>query len=46
MEELIFLVPVPMLRDQYNDDEADDVGVPGGMTRDGKEMLVSDVETR
>ena len=56
MEELIFFMPVPVLRDRSNDDEVDDVRVPGGVTRDGKEMLVwkclsnvlssRDVETR
>ena len=56
MEELIFLMPVPVLRDRSSDDEVDDVRVPGGVTRDGKEMLVwkcitdvlssRDVETR
>ena len=40
MEELIFLVPVPMLRDQSSDDKVDDVRVPWGVSRDGKEMLV------
>ena len=40
MEELIFLVPVPMLWDQSSDDEVDDVRVLGGVTRDGEEMLV------
>ena len=40
MEELIFLVSVPVLRDQSSDDELDDVPVPGGVTRDGEEMLV------
>ena len=56
MEELIFLMSVPVLRDRSSDDEVDDVRVPGGVTRDGKEMLISkcisdvlssrDVETR
>ena len=40
MEELNFLMPVPMLRDRSSDDEVDDVRVPGGVTYDGKEMLV------
>ena len=40
MEELFFLVSVPVLRDRSSDDEVDDVRVPGGMTRDGEEMLV------
>ena len=56
MEELIFLMSVPVLRDQSSDDEVDDVRIPGGMSRDGDEMLVwkcifnvlssRDVETR
>ena len=56
MEELIFLVSVPVLRDRSSHDEADDVRVPGGVARDGEEMLVwkclpdvlssRDVETR
>ena len=56
MEELIFLMPVPVLRDLSSDDEVDDVRVPGGTTLDGEEMLVCkcitdvlsswDVETR
>ena len=56
MEELIFFMPVPVLRDQSSDEEVDDVRVPGGVTRDGEEMLVwkcitdvlssRDVETR
>ena len=56
MEELIFLVLVPVLRDRSSYDEVDDVRVPRGVTRDGKEMLVwkclsdvlssRDVETR
>ena len=56
MEELIFLMPVPVLRDRSSDDEVDDVRVVGGVTRDGEEMLVwkcitdvlssRDVETR
>ena len=40
MEELIFLVPVPMLWDRSGDDEVDDVRIPGGVSRDGEEMLV------
>ena len=40
MEELIFLMPVPVLRDRSSDDEVDDVHVPGGVTQDGEEMLV------
>ena len=56
VEELIFLVPIPMLRDRSSEDEVDDVRVPGGVSRDGEEMLVwkcisdvlssRDVETR
>ena len=56
MEELLFLIPISVLRDRSSDDEVDDVCVPGGVTRDGKEMLVwkcvtdvsssRDVETR
>ena len=56
VEELIFLVSILVLRDRSSDDETDDVHVPGGVTRDGEEMLVSkcvydvlssrDVETR
>ena len=40
MEEFIFLMLIPVLRDQSSDDEVDDVCIPGGVTRDGKEMLV------
>ena len=40
MEELIFFMPIPVLRDRSSDDEVDDVSVRGGVTRDGKEMLV------
>ena len=40
MEELIFFVSIPVLRDRFSDDEVDDVCVPGGVTRDGEEMLV------
>ena len=40
MEELIFLMPILVLRDRSSDDEVEDVCVPGGVTRDGKEMLV------
>ena len=40
MEEYIFLILVPMLRDRSSEDEVDDVRVPGGVTRDGEEMLV------
>ena len=40
VEELIFLMPVPMLQDQSSNDEVDDVRLPGGVTRDGEEMLV------
>ena len=56
VEELIFLVSVPVLRDRCSHDEVDDVRVPGGVTRDGEEVLVwkglsdvlssRDVETR
>ena len=56
MEELIFLMPVPMLRDRSSDDEVDDMRVPGGVSWDGEEMLIwkcisdvlssRDVETR
>ena len=56
VEELIFLVSVPVLRDRSSDDEVDDVCVLGDVTRDGEEMLVwkclsdvlssRDVETR
>ena len=56
MEELIFLMPVPVLQDPSSDDEVDDVRVSGGVTRDGEEVLVwkyisdvlssRDVETR
>ena len=56
MEELIFLVSVPVLWDRSSDDEVDDVCLLGGVTRDDKEMLVwkcisdvlssRDVETR
>ena len=40
VEELIFLMPVSVLRDRSSDDKVDDVGVLGGVTRDGEEMLV------
>ena len=40
VEELIFLVSVPVLRDRSSHDEVDDVRVPGGVTREGEEMLV------
>ena len=40
IEEHIFLMLIPMLRDRSSDDEVDNVCVLGGMTRDGKEMLV------
>ena len=40
MEELIFLMSIPVLRDRSSDDEVDDVRVPGGVTRDDEEMLV------
>ena len=38
VEELIFLVPFPMLWDRSCDDEVDDVHVPEGVTRDGEEI--------
>ena len=40
MQELIFLMPVPVLRDQSSDDEVEDVRVSRGVARDGEEMLV------
>ena len=56
MDELIFLVSVPVLRDRSSDDEVDDVRVLGGVSHDGEEMLIwkcisdvlssRDVETR
>ena len=56
MEELIFLMPVPVLRDRSSHDEVDDVRILGGVNRDGEEMLIwkcvsdvlssRDVETR
>ena len=56
MEELIFFMPIPVLRDRCSDNEVDDVCVPRGVPLDGKEMLVwkcvtdvfssRDVETR
>ena len=56
MEELIFLMPIPVLWDRSSEDEVDDVCVLGSVARDGKEMLVGecvidvsssrDVETR
>ena len=45
MEELISLMTIPVLRDQSNDDEVDDVCIQGGVTRDGKEMLVEECVT-
>ena len=42
MEELIFFMPIPVLWDRSSDDEVDDACVLGGMTRDGKEMLVGE----
>ena len=56
VKEIIFLVSVLVFRDRSSHDEVDDVRVPGGVTRDGEEMLVwkclsdvlssRDVETR
>ena len=58
MKELTFLMSIPVLRDRSSDDEVNDLNVCvlGGVTRDGKEMLVwecvtdvsssRDVETR
>ena len=45
MEELIFLMPIPVLRDRSSDDEVHDVCVLGGVTRDGKEMFVRECVT-
>ena len=45
MEEIIFLMLILVVGDRYNDDEVDDVCVPGGATRDGKEMLVGECVT-
>ena len=43
MEELIFFISIPVLRDRSSDDEVDDVCVPGGVTRDGKEIVDGNV---
>ena len=45
MEELIFLMKILVLRDRSSHDEVDDVCIPGGMARDGKEMLVGECIT-
>ena len=45
MEELIFFISILVLRDQSSDDEVDDVCVPGGMTRDDKEMFIGECVT-
>ena len=45
MEELIFLMPILMLRDQSSHDEVDDVRKPGSVVRDGKEMLIEECVT-
>ena len=42
MEELIFLVSIPMLWDQSSHDEIDYVCILGGLARDGKEMLIGE----
>ena len=56
MEELVFLILIPILQDRSSHEEVDDVRTPGSVTRYGKEMLVKkcvtnvsctwDVETR
>ena len=45
VEELISLMKIPMLRDQSYHDEVDDVCIPRGMARDGKEMLIRECVT-
>ena len=44
MEELILLMMIQMLGDQSSHDEVDDVCIPGGVARDGKEMLVRECD--
>ena len=45
MEDLILLVPIPVLRDLSSDDEVHDVCIPGSVARDGEEMLVGEYVT-
>ena len=45
MEELIFFMPIPVLWDRSSYDEVDNVCILGGVTRDGKEMLVGECVT-
>ena len=45
MEELSFLMTIPVLRDQSSHDEVDDVCIPGGVARDGNEMLIEECVT-
>ena len=45
MEELIFLMSIPMLRDRSSHNEVDDVCIPGGVAQDGKGMLVRECVT-
>ena len=45
MEKLIFFMTIPVVGDQSNHNEVHDVCIPGGVTRDGKEMLVGEFVT-
>ena len=38
-------MPIPVLRDRSSDDEVDNVCALGGVTRDGKDMLVGECVT-
>ena len=44
MEELISLMTIQMLGDRFSHDKVDDVCIPGGVARDGKEMLVRECD--
>ena len=43
MEELIFLMMIPVVWDRSSHDEVHSVCIPGDMTRDGEEMLVDNM---
>ena len=45
MEELIFLIPILMLRDRSSHDEVDDVHKIGSVARNGMEMLIGECVT-
>ena len=45
MEELIFLMTIPMHWDRCSHDEVQDVCLPSSVARDGKEMLVEECVT-